>query len=182
MPTTASSTANEDGVRTRRSAKDDDDSDFLDHIFPAYQHRDEDFETLSIADAELGLTQGEIQLLRRQQEIMAQRSHQEGDLSHYQRTSRAFSVASRSSSQEDGVARQQWLPRASSNRPDLSGIHHKFSQQHLRSIRVSSRDIKIAPEPKRKFRGAFERTISRDCSGGDLAIQTRILRQCPHQF
>ena len=55
----------------------------------------------TVADTELGLTQGELQMLRQQQQVMAQRSHQNaypgrgrGDSRHSQASSRAVSAAS----------------------------------------------------------------------------------------
>lgn len=55
----------------------------------------------SVADTQLGLTAGEIQILRQQQQVMAQRSHQGGNPGrgreqsrHSQPSSRAVSAAS----------------------------------------------------------------------------------------
>ena len=80
----------------------------------------------SVADTELGLTQGEIQLLRRQQEVMAQRSHQGGTPDRGRGTSRHSQPSSRAAS----AASSTGPP----NRVILDPRHLSALQTHLDNV------------------------------------------------
>ena len=80
----------------------------------------------SIADTELGLTQGEIQLLRRQQEVMAQRSHQGGDPGRGRGTSRHSQPSSRNASAASSTGQ--------TNRIILSSQHLQALNTHLDNV------------------------------------------------
>jgi hypothetical protein len=80
----------------------------------------------SVADTELGLTQGEIQLLRRQQEIMRQRSHTGGNTDRGRGTSRHSQSSSRAASAASSTGQ--------TNRVILSSGHLQALQTHLDNV------------------------------------------------
>jgi hypothetical protein len=82
--------------------------------------------TRSVPDTELGLTQGEIQLLRRHQEVMAQRSHQGGNTDRGRGTSRHSQPSSRAASAASSTG--------PTNRIILDSRHLQALQTHLDNV------------------------------------------------
>lgn len=97
----------------------------------------------SVADTELGLTQGEIQLLRRQQEVMAQRSHQGGNPDRGRGTSRHSQPSSRAASAASSTGPH--------NRVILDPRHLSALQTHLdnvmRQINTRINEVRSSPTP-----------------------------------